>query len=97
MEKTVRRVYLVSILLLVTLLMSGCEDPTKTKHLHTVIKIQKDDMIVVDYEGMVEEFRDKEMTHTSELYDKNATYVLFRHSMDIRININPTFKIYLWS
>jgi len=81
------------LIVLSIILFSGCTDPTKTKNIHTVITIQKDDMIVLNYDGLVDEFRDKVMSHRSELYDKNATYILYRVSLDTYINITKRLML----
>ncbi len=78
------------ILILVVLtvfIFSGCVDPTKTENKHTYITIQKDDMVVLDYNGLIQERYNKGLLAESYNFDKNAIYVLFRLSMDTYINI----------
>ena len=79
---------------LAIIFFTGCtEDPTKTEYKHTDITIQKDNMVVLDYDELVNEFHDKSLTHNAYQYDQNETYIIFRLSMDTYININKELEL----
>ena len=73
--------------LFITLFFTACEEPGKTENKHTDITIQKDDMVVVDYDGLIQELDDKYINHEPYYHDHNDTFVLFRCSIDTFINI----------
>ena len=81
------------LIVLATLFFSGCTDPTKTETIHTVITIQKDDMVVLNYDGLTQELDDKYISYESYQYDHNDTFVLFRCSIDTSISIMPKLQL----
>ncbi len=72
---------------LAIIFFSGCVDPTKTENKHTYITIQKDNMVVLDYNGLTQELDDKHISYEPYQYDNNDTFVLFRCSIDTSISI----------
>ena len=84
MEKTIKTIILT---LIIMLFFTACEEPGKTKYKQTYITIQKDDMVVVDYDGLTQELNDKFINYESYYHDHNDTFVIFRSSIDTFINI----------
>jgi len=70
------------LLLFITLFFTACEEPGKEEIIHTYVTIQKDDMVVVDYDGLTQELDDKLINYESYYHDHNDTFVIFRLSMD---------------
>ena len=76
------------LIVLVTLLFSGCEDPTKTKNLQTTISIQKDDMVVLDYNSYIN------LYNSSPFHaDENTTYTVYQVSLDTSISIRLQLQL----
>ena len=79
------------ILILVVLtvfIFSGCVDPTKTENKHTYITIQKDDMVILDYNGYIDRY------NSSPFHlDDNITYIVLQVSMDTYISIRLQLQL----
>lgn len=69
-------------IILVVLLFTGCSE-----RIHTHVKIQKDDIRVMDYEGLVQDFQDHGIGYEEKYYDKNATYIVLRQFADHKMSI----------
>ena len=80
-------------IILSILFFSGCEDPTKTETIHTVITIQKDDMAVLDYTGLIKQFEEREAVYYSQDYSSRALYMIFWFTKDTSISINLDYQL----
>ena len=81
------------LIVLVTLFFSGCEDPTKTDNKHTVINIQKGDLSVLDYTGLINQFEERQAIYYTEDYNSDELYMIFWFRKDISISINLDYKL----
>ncbi len=73
------------IMVLLVWFYTGCSE---TEVEHTYVTIEKDDVVVLDYTGLTQEFDDKDMSYREINYDQNATYVVFRLFADTQMSIS---------
>ena len=78
--------------LIVMLTFTGCEEPGETENKHTHLSIQKDDIDVVDYDGLIDSLKERG-TYTSLDHKDGEVYVLLWFTQDIAINILLNMKL----
>ncbi|MEN8147953.1 MAG: hypothetical protein ABFR02_10100, partial [Campylobacterota bacterium] len=79
------------IIVLLVWFFTGCSE-TETEH--TYVTIQKEDQVtVVDFQGLVQEFLDRDSGLNDQWYDENSLYVVFHFSADTYSSIILDMKL----
>ena len=83
---------LLSIVLLIILFV-GCSDPSETKVIHTVLRIEKTEVLVVNKADLLEELQSKVIQYDSDDYNESMEYVVFKFWVDSYVGIISDFEL----
>ena len=82
------------LLLFITLFFTACEEPGKTENIHTSLQIEKEDILIVNYDELFIELKDKDISRTERSFSNiNTSYYIFRLWVDSYIGITPYFHL----